>query len=266
MLLWNKHSTIPTVLTDHYRFSYICQHVWPSFELVDNMMSETCSGSFLYTLTNIQLVLTITMANMLCLHLPMLHLLIIFWYIQLWNTETGTCVKTALIHLLLDKMDAVFADDIFKCIFSNENDGIPIQISLKFVPRIQIDNKQATSYYLNQWWPSLLTHICGTRGRWVHLSHLYMASLCVLSVHTRKQQQHTQSQTRTHTRTQQHPRHSLTHQINKLQHTSPDQWTNILICSLILGNTYKSVEPLIYFIVSPGIQIHEYQWVILCMI
>ena len=27
---------------------------------------------------------------------------------------------------------------------------------------------QATSNYLNQWWPSSLTHICGTRGRWVN--------------------------------------------------------------------------------------------------
>ena len=28
-----------------------------------------------------------------------------------------------------------FPDDIFKCIFLNENDRIPIQISLKFVPK-----------------------------------------------------------------------------------------------------------------------------------
>ena len=26
--------------------------------------------------------------------------------------------------------------------------------------------EQATSHYLDQWSPSLLTHICGTRGRW----------------------------------------------------------------------------------------------------
>ena len=32
-------------------------------------------------------------------------------------------------------MTAILADDIFKCIFLNENDIIPIQISLKFVPR-----------------------------------------------------------------------------------------------------------------------------------
>ena len=37
---------------------------------------------------------------------------------------------------------AVFlADSILKCIFLNENDRIPTQISLKFVPRSPIDNE-----------------------------------------------------------------------------------------------------------------------------
>ena len=36
-----------------------------------------------------------------------------------------------------------FADDHFKCIFLNENDRIPIQISPKFVPMSLIDNKPA---------------------------------------------------------------------------------------------------------------------------
>ena len=40
-------------------------------------------------------------------------------------------------------MAAVLADDIFKCIFLNENDIIPIQISLKFLPRSPIDIKLA---------------------------------------------------------------------------------------------------------------------------
>ena len=40
-------------------------------------------------------------------------------------------------------MAAILADNIFKCIFLNENDRIPIQISLKFVPRSPIDNKAA---------------------------------------------------------------------------------------------------------------------------
>ena len=40
-------------------------------------------------------------------------------------------------------MAAISADDNFKCIFLNENDRIPIRISLKFVLRSPIDNKPA---------------------------------------------------------------------------------------------------------------------------
>ena len=40
-------------------------------------------------------------------------------------------------------MAAILADDIFKCIFLNQNYRIPIQISLKFVPRSPIDNTPA---------------------------------------------------------------------------------------------------------------------------
>ena len=40
-------------------------------------------------------------------------------------------------------MAAILADDIFKCIFLNKNDRIPIQISLKFVPKSSIGNKPA---------------------------------------------------------------------------------------------------------------------------
>ena len=48
-----------------------------------------------------------------------------------------------LTHLPLDKMAAILADDIFKWIFLNENGRIPIQISLKFVPKSPIDSKPA---------------------------------------------------------------------------------------------------------------------------
>ena len=41
-------------------------------------------------------------------------------------------------------MAANLADNIFKCIILNENDGIPIQIPLKFVPRTPIDNTPAS--------------------------------------------------------------------------------------------------------------------------
>ena len=40
-------------------------------------------------------------------------------------------------------MAAIFADNIFKCIWFNENNEITIQILLKFVPRSPIDNKPA---------------------------------------------------------------------------------------------------------------------------
>ena len=38
-------------------------------------------------------------------------------------------------------MATILADDKFKCIFFNENNRIPIRISLKFVPKSPIDNK-----------------------------------------------------------------------------------------------------------------------------
>ena len=40
-------------------------------------------------------------------------------------------------------MAAILADNIFNCIYLNENDRIPIQISLKYIPRSPIDSKQA---------------------------------------------------------------------------------------------------------------------------
>ena len=40
-------------------------------------------------------------------------------------------------------MAAILTDDIFKCIFLNENNRILIRISLKFVPRSPVDNKLA---------------------------------------------------------------------------------------------------------------------------
>ena len=48
-----------------------------------------------------------------------------------------------LIHLPLDKMSAILAEDNFKCIFLNRNYKIPFPISLKFVPRSPTDNKPA---------------------------------------------------------------------------------------------------------------------------
>ena len=72
-----------------------------------------------------------------------------------------------------------FADDIFKCIFLNENVWISIGISLKFVPRGPINNIPALVQIM-AWRQSgykplsepmmsiLLTHIYVTRPQWVN--------------------------------------------------------------------------------------------------
>ena len=76
-------------------------------------------------------------------------------YIQENESENVICK-------LADILSPHFTD-LFKCIFLNENVWITTKISLKFVPKIPINNipalvqimawcRQATSHYLNQWW------------------------------------------------------------------------------------------------------------------
>ena len=73
-----------------------------------------------------------------------------------------------------------FADDIFKCIFLNENVWIPIKISMKFVPKGPINNIPALVQIMAWGRPgdkplselmmvNLTTHICVTRPQWVKL-------------------------------------------------------------------------------------------------
>ena len=75
-----------------------------------------------------------------------------------------------------------FADDTFKHIFLNENVRISIKISLKFVPKVPIDNIPALVQIMAWRRPgdkplsepimvSLLTHICVTRPQWVKKDH-----------------------------------------------------------------------------------------------
>ena len=72
-----------------------------------------------------------------------------------------------------------FGDDIFKCIFLNENVWIPIKISLKFVPKGRINNIPALVQIMAWRQPGdkplsepmmvrLATHICVTRPQWVN--------------------------------------------------------------------------------------------------
>ena len=52
-------------------------------------------------------------------------------------------VQEWLTHPPLDKMVTILADAVFKCIYLNANDRIPITISLKLIPRSPIYNKPA---------------------------------------------------------------------------------------------------------------------------
>ena len=83
-----------------------------------------------------------------------------------------------------------FADDIFKCIFLNENVWIPIKISLKFVPKGPINNNPALVQIMAWRRPgdkplsepmmvSLLTHICVTRPQCVNLISLEMQNIII---------------------------------------------------------------------------------------
>ena len=71
-----------------------------------------------------------------------------------------------------------FADDIFKCIFLNENVWIPVRISLKYVPEGPFNNILALVQIMAWCWSGdkplsepmvvgLPTHICVTRPQWV---------------------------------------------------------------------------------------------------
>ena len=69
-----------------------------------------------------------------------------------------------------------FTDDIFKCIFLNENVWIPIKVSLKFAPRGPINNysiiglgRPGAKPLSEQIMISLLTHICITRPQCVNV-------------------------------------------------------------------------------------------------
>ena len=110
------------------------------------------------------------MTSLLCCNYQM-----ICWWHQVGQlgakSSTGSVItKCPLPHLPLDKMAAILADDIFKCIFMNKNYRIPNKIALKFFPWVQLTMNQhwfrqwlgaehATSHYLNQCWPSLLTYM-----------------------------------------------------------------------------------------------------------
>ena len=85
-----------------------------------------------------------------------------------------------------------FAEDIFKCIFLNENVWFSLKISLKLVPKVWINNISALGKIMAWRWPgnkpltepmmvSSLTHICVTRPQWVYFHSLAPQMKCIFS-------------------------------------------------------------------------------------
>ena len=112
------------------------------------------------------------------------------------NREAGD-LRRHLVHydvIVMKKLDVItpslntlrprqngrrFADEVFKCIFLNENVWISLKISLKFLPNVPINNIPALVQILawrrsgdkplaEPMMVSSLTHICVTRPQWVN--------------------------------------------------------------------------------------------------
>ena len=92
--------------------------------------------------------------------------------------NTAACGSHTINTLRPRQNGCLFADDIFTCIFLNEKVWISINISLKFVPKGQINYIPVLVQIMAWRQPgdkplsepmmfSLLTHICVTRPQWV---------------------------------------------------------------------------------------------------
>ena len=99
------------------------------------------------------------------------HMRLLFGHMIVW---------IALVNTLRSRQNGRhFADDIFKCVFLNENVWIPVTISLKYAPKGPINNIPALVQIM-AWRRSgdkplselmmveLLTQICVTRPQWVN--------------------------------------------------------------------------------------------------
>ena len=93
--------------------------------------------------------------------------------LSLWQADSFT-VSGCINSLRPRPIRRHFADDIFKCISENENEWISPRISLKFVPKVRINNIPSLVQIMAWRRPgdrpqsepmmvSLLTHICVTR-------------------------------------------------------------------------------------------------------
>ena len=96
-----------------------------------------------------------------------------------YDRDTSSWRRVFVLNTLRPRQNGrYFPDDIFKCIFLNENVLISIKIPLKFVPKGPVNNILAL-FQIMAWrrpgdkplsetmMVTLLTHICVTRPQWV---------------------------------------------------------------------------------------------------
>ena len=106
------------------------------------------------------------------------------------------CTSCSFITLRPRQHGHHFPEDIFKCIFLNENVWIVIDISLKFVPQGPFNNIPASVQIMAWRRPgdkplsepmmiTLLIHICVTRSQWVILGSLLLTGdlVCMRLMH-----------------------------------------------------------------------------------
>ena len=97
----------------------------------------------------------------------------------IWHCQLVASIYHIFNTLRLRQNGRHFADDVFKCIFLNENVWISLKISLRFVSKVPIDNIPALVQIMawrrsgdkplsEPMMVSLLTHICNTRPQWVN--------------------------------------------------------------------------------------------------
>ena len=129
-----------------------------------------------------------------CNGTPMIHTIPLHQGV-VYTCYIGPCYTRTFNHELKIKFNTLrqrqngryFPDDFFKCIFLNAKIWYPIKISLKFVPKVPINNMPALVQIMAWRQPgdkplfepvvvSLLTHICVTRPQWVNslcCPHIY---------------------------------------------------------------------------------------------
>ena len=118
-----------------------------------------------------------------------LQLVTIGFGMVMWRVGDRPSLKPMRFNTLRPRQDGRhFPDDIFKCIFVNENLWISINISLKIVPKGPINHIPAMVQIMAWRRPgdkplsepmmiSLPTHICVTRPQWVNNADEYISHL-----------------------------------------------------------------------------------------